>query len=105
MPVEKDPRDVDACRDCGACCAFSAGWPRFTLESDDEIALIPAALIAADQSGMRCVGDRCAALAGEIGRRVSCAVYAARPIVCRDCLPGDEACAMARARAGMPPLT
>ncbi len=100
-----DPRDVSSCQTCGACCAHSAEWPRFTLESDDEIARIPEALIAADQSGMRCVGTRCAALAGEIGRRVSCAVYAARPIVCRDCLPGDDACAMARAGAGMPPST
>lgn len=98
-----DPRDVAACQACGACCAHSADWPRFTLESDADIAEIPDALVAAGGAGMRCVGDRCAALSGEIGRAVSCRVYAARPIVCRDCLPGDDACQMARAGAGMAP--
>jgi hypothetical protein len=27
-----------------------------------------------------------------------------RPIVCRDCLPGDEACTMARVARGMAPI-
>ena len=98
-----DPRDVSSCQSCGACCAYSHEWPRFTLESDEEIARIPAALVAAGEGGMRCEGERCAALRGEIGKSVSCSVYAVRPIVCRDCLPGDDACEMARAKAGMAP--
>lgn len=96
-----DPRDVSECQSCGACCGHSTAWPRFSLESDDELALIPAALVAEDLSGMRCDGNRCAALSGEIGKAVTCRVYAVRPIVCRDCLPGDDACQMARAAAGM----
>lgn len=99
-----DPRDVSACQDCGACCTYSDEWPRFSLEDDDEIARIPFALVAASQAGMRCVSGRCAALQGEVGKAVACGIYAVRPIVCRDCMPGDDACAMARAKAGMAPL-
>lgn len=86
------------CRRCGACCAYSASWPRFTLESDDAIARIPAALVAPGQTGMRCVGDRCAALVGTVNEAVSCAAYHVRPDVCRSCMPGDDACRIARAR-------
>jgi hypothetical protein len=50
---------------------------------------------------MRCVGDRCVALIGEIGVATACGVYADRPVVCRDCEPGDEACLMARRRFGL----
>ena len=92
------------CQACGACCAHSRAWPRFTLESEAEIALIPEAVIAADGSGMRCDGERCAALAGSIGIATSCTIYAVRPIVCRDCLPGDDACRLARAARGLPEL-
>lgn len=96
-----DPRDVAACQACGACCVYSETWPRFTLEDDAEIARIPVEYLAPRETGMRCVSDRCAALAGEVGKGVTCRVYAVRPIVCRDCLPGDDACEMARAKAGM----
>jgi len=87
----------DVCQSCGACCAYDATWPRFSLETDEEIGRIPAALVAETQSGMRCVGDRCLALAGEIGKTTRCTVYDVRPQVCRSCMPGDEACLMARA--------
>lgn len=89
------------CQACGACCAYSREWPRFSLESEAEIALIPPALVAQNGAGMRCEGERCAALSGEIGRQVGCTVYAARPIVCRDCQPGDEECLIARAAHGI----
>jgi hypothetical protein len=96
--------DSGPCRKCGACCAHAHGWPRFTLESEDDIAQIPAALIAPDGSGMRCKGERCIALTGTIGTETTCTIYAVRPIVCRDCLPGDDACTMARVARGMPAL-
>lgn len=92
-----------SCQACGACCAYSRGWPRFSLESEDEIARIPDALVAAGGSGMRCEGDRCAALTGEIGVRTACAIYADRPLVCRACEPGDAECRTARARFGLAP--
>lgn len=92
------------CQDCGACCATSADWPRFSLEDDDALALIPVALVDDSRGRMRCDGDRCAALSGEVGRATACTIYAVRPIVCRDCLPGDDACVMARERWGLPAL-
>lgn len=93
------------CQECGACCGHSASWPRFTLETDEELARIPDRLVAADLSGMRCEHDRCQALIGEIGTWTACTIYAVRPIVCRDCVPGDDACRIARSRVGLPELT
>jgi hypothetical protein len=52
-----------------------------------------------DEEGrMRCIGNRCAALMGKVGISTTCAIYAVRPDVCKVCLPGDEACQMARRR-------
>jgi uncharacterized protein len=92
------------CKTCGACCAFSAAWPRFTLEDDAAIARIPPHLVDDSGRGMRCAGDRCAALEGAVGVSVSCAAYSERPEVCRSCTPGDEACGIARARFGLAPV-
>lgn len=90
------------CQTCGACCATCCEWPRFTLETDAELALIPEALIDDGLGRMRADGDRCAALSGDVGKFTACTIYAVRPIVCRDCMPGDDACLEARARHGMP---
>ncbi len=92
--------DLD-CQACGACCSYSADWPRFSTESDAEIDLIPAEYVSPDQSGMKCDGVRCSALSGKIGTHTACLIYAARPEVCRTCLPGDPECMMARAAFGM----
>jgi Fe-S-cluster containining protein len=92
------------CRSCGACCSYSREWPRFSLEDDATLALIPRAYVDDGEAAMRCNGDRCAALVGEVGVGTSCAVYDVRPDVCRACDPGDDACAMARHRFGMESL-
>jgi Fe-S-cluster containining protein len=89
------------CQSCGACCSFSATWPRFSLESDEALDRIPVGYVAADRSGMRCDGDRCSALAGEVGKQTRCVVYDIRPDVCRACDPGDDECLMARSAFGM----
>jgi Fe-S-cluster containining protein len=86
-----------ACQACGACCAYSREWPRFSLEDDAALARIPARFVDDEGGRMRCVGDRCTALVGEVGVATSCAVYAVRPDVCRLCLPGDDECLRARA--------
>ena len=44
------------CQTCGACCSYSDEWPRFSLEEEAQLELIPEALVAADLGGMRCVG-------------------------------------------------
>jgi Fe-S-cluster containining protein len=89
------------CQECGACCAYSSDWPRFSIESEAELALIPERHVADNQSGMRCDGDRCTALSGEIGKHTACTIYAVRPDVCRVCLPGDPECLIARAAHGL----
>lgn len=120
MPVASSPNVEPAvdcaedggspCQGCGACCAYSRDWPRFTTEEDREVERIPAALRRERPGeqpwwGMRCVGDRCAALSGEIGVATACTIYDIRPEVCRACEPGDDACTMARRRFGLHDLT
>ncbi|HWA45090.1 MAG TPA: YkgJ family cysteine cluster protein [Hypericibacter adhaerens] len=90
------------CQSCGACCAYSADWPRFSLESEEALARIPEALVDAGRGKMRCEGDRCAALTGEIGRSTACSIYEVRPDVCRACQPGDPECLTARRHYGLP---
>ncbi len=90
-----------ACRACGACCSFSREWPRFTLEDDATLDRIPPALVDDERGRMRCDGDRCAALVGDVGVSTSCSVYAVRPEVCRACVPGDYACQTARRGLGV----
>lgn len=92
------------CQSCGACCAYSREWPRFSTETDAELDRIPGELVDPGGGRMRCNGERCAALIGEIGIATACAIYAMRPEVCRTCMPGDDACMMARARHGLPPV-
>lgn len=96
--------DERTCQSCGACCAFSRDWPRFTTETDAMLDRLPGDMINADMTGMRCDGDRCTALVGEVGVSTSCAVYAERPEVCQACTIGDEACQMARQKYGLPPI-
>ena len=92
------------CQACGACCSYSRNWPRFTIEDDAALDLIPGKFVNDKLSGMRCDGERCSALTGEIGVSTSCGIYAVRPEVCRTCMPGDTECAMARRRFGLPVL-
>jgi uncharacterized protein len=96
--------DPAPCLACGACCAYSSNWPRFTTEDDAALDLIPPELVNERLSGMRCNGDRCAALQGEIGIETACTIYVIRPEVCRTCLPGDAECTMARRKYGLPAI-
>lgn len=95
----------DVCQACGACCTTSANWPRFSTEEDAALELIPAELVNARGSGMRCDGDRCSALEGKVGEATACTIHAIRPDVCRTCMPGDAECAMARRRFGLPQIS
>ncbi|WP_192246221.1 YkgJ family cysteine cluster protein [Mesorhizobium silamurunense] len=97
----ESPQPAFDCQSCGACCAYSADWPRFSTEEDAELDRIPEALIAANQSGMRCEGNRCSALRGEVGKGTACAIYDVRPHVCRACMPGGDDCLMARTVFGL----
>ena len=46
-------------------------------------------------------GQRCTALAGRLGKRVRCEIYAFRPAPCRRVEAGSEACLRARAERGI----
>lgn len=91
----------DVCQTCGACCSYSADWPRFSLESGSWLDRIPRELVDDGERGMRCMGTRCTALVGIVGESTSCAIYRLRPSVCRACLPGDPECRQARRHFGM----
>ena len=86
MSLAADPTDPAgfACQSCGACCAYSAEWPRFSIEDDADLARIPEAYVDDPAGRMRCDGDRCSALEGRIGESVACKVYAVRPEVCTE---------------------
>lgn len=89
------------CQRCGACCSYTAAWPRFSTEDEADLAQIPQALVADDLSGMRCAGRRCAALVGEVGAHTTCSIHPVRPDVCRICMPGDAECLLARTAFGL----
>ena len=72
------------------------------MESDEQLARIPAKYVDDARGRMRCDGERCSALIGEVGKATSCAVYAVRPDVCHACLPGDDACREARRHFNLP---
>jgi uncharacterized protein len=106
METSQPPSESESpCQSCGACCAYSQYWPRFSTEDDAALDLIPAKFVNERQSGMRCDGDRCSALSGRIGVETSCVIYAVRPEVCRTCMPGDAECSLARSKWGLPVLT
>lgn len=96
---------ADICQACGACCAYSADWPRFALETQAEFEAIPRRYVDDARGTMRCTGNRCSALAGDVGVTTACAIYAVRPDVCRACLPGDASCTLARRRFGLAEIT
>jgi hypothetical protein len=95
------PEEMQLCRTCGACCSFSREWPRFTMEDDVDLDRIPRELVDPRRGRMKCNGDRCAALVGEVGVSTTCTIYSVRPDVCRACEPGDDACLQARRRFGL----
>ena len=95
---------VSPCQSCGACCSYSSNWPRFTIEDDATLDLIPAEFVNDRLSGMRCNGERCSALNGEVGKATACGIYDVRPEVCRTCMPGDTECTMARRKFGLAAL-
>src|SRR5262249_18369480 len=96
---------ADVCRACGACCSYSAEWPRFALETDADLPRIPPAFVDEEAGRMRCAGDRCGALVVEVGVVAPWVVYAVRPDVRRACVPGDDACQTARRRFDLPPIS
>jgi hypothetical protein len=103
------------CTRCGACCAsFRVDFAVQEMEGCG--GAVPEGLaVAITDSTARMRGTdharpRCAALVGTVGVKAHCGIYEWRPSPCREfgaLAPlgrGDEACARARARHGLPPL-
>jgi len=86
----------DPCLTCGACCTYSFDWPEFTDETDYHLEAIPLDLCDTEYGRMKCDRDRCVALNGEVGVKVSCAIYEHRPNVCRSFRPNTPDCAKVR---------
>ena len=100
-------KSLHPCQQCGACCAYfrvSFYWTE-ALES-----ALADGLVEQVSGHMACMAGtnaqlpRCHALQGEIGKEVTCTVYAQRPSPCRELQPGDEKCTRARAWYGLGPV-
>jgi len=90
------------CTTCGACCAYSDTWPEFS--DDDVLDGVPEHMCDCDHGRMKCHGDRCVALLGDIGHAVQCSVYESRPSVCRQFLPATADCNEVRRYFDLSPL-
>ena len=115
--AEPDAADArNPCLDCGACCAhfrvsfyWSEADPAAGGDTPAELSVKVAPFLAA-MRGTENVPPRCAALEGEIGKRVRCTIHPLRPSPCRDFRaswvdgPRSERCDRARAAHGLPPL-
>jgi uncharacterized protein len=98
---------VNICRQCGACCAFfrvSFYWAEASQRGLPDSCLEQLDRHRATLAGTNRPAPRCCALEGEVGKQVTCLVYAARPSPCRDVQPGDDQCNKARARYGLPAI-
>ena len=102
------------CRRCGACCCnrdenIAEGHAWYIDIGDDCSLLKKKALVqkhvvedAEGQPWLKMNPDgRCSALAGSLGRFVTCRIYGDRPQGCRRIQPGDPECLAARRERGL----
>ena len=105
------------CLSCGACCAhfrvafhWSEADPFLGGQTPAELTekLDPHRLV---MRGTQAYQPRCTALAGTVGERAACGIYAQRPSPCRELQPAWEfgqpspQCDRARAAHGLPALS
>ena len=103
------------CRSCGACCCntdenraerfvdYVEVPPRSALARHPRILRRLTVVNADGERHMRLAGaeQRCAALAGRVGVRVSCTIYELRPGACRRVVPGSRECRRDRRERGI----
>lgn len=85
------------CQSCGACCAV----PPALLTPEVRALYEGWEQVGSDFKVTPWRNGRCTALAGTIGERVVCTIYAMRPVRCRVYEPGGPLCQMARKLHGM----
>lgn len=95
-----------ACTRCGACCAsfrvdFSVHERLSVGGTVPDGLAIPLNASLCRLRGTDHTPPRCAALTGQVGDQVACAIYEWRPSPCREFEAGSEACARARRRHGL----
>ena len=107
---------ANPCIECGACCAHFRVSFHWSEAASAHGGLTPAELTTkvsphhAAMQGTCGAAPRCVALDGEIGKAVSCRIYAQRPSPCREFEASwvngvrSERCDAARAAHGLPPL-
>ena len=98
------PTAEQVCTHCGACCAtfrVSFYWSEgAALPPDYTEALTP---VYDCMAGTNQAQPKCIALEGEVGREVSCSVYALRSSTCKEVQLGDAQCQKARLAHHLPP--
>lgn len=94
-----DDAGAPPCQDCGVCCQYykSVGVE----ETEENFAFLQANdLLRTNEYGefeMKAdKANRCAALRGEVGKKVECSVYENRPNACRQYVAGAGLCQIAR---------
>lgn len=103
------------CQACGACCCntnenraesfvdYVEVPPRAPLQRRPDLVRALTVVNEQGERHMKLKGkdQRCAALQGRLGVRVSCAVYALRPAACRTVKPGSRECLRDRRERGI----
>lgn len=105
---------MSVCQSCGACCAsFRVDFHPAELaggafpwgQGVPVEMTVPVTPAIVRLCGTDATSPRCVALRGEVGGQVECAIYDSRPSPCREFDTEHAACARARQRAGLPPLS
>ncbi len=115
-PCSKPHTRLSFCEKCGACCAFfPVTFPEMELDLVNGAVLTamsqPNGNLRRVMRGTNSSSPRCAALDGEIGKKVCCAIYAGRPSTCRNFKrswendTGNTLCDRARTVYGMQPFS
>ncbi len=103
------------CTSCGACCRNpdenrAEGYVWYLEVRDTKLLQkkdLAKKLVVYDPDGVPHLrldpSGRCVALAGKIGKRAHCTIYALRPKGCRLLMPGDPKCLVARRELGIDP--
>ncbi|MGE5470935.1 MAG: YkgJ family cysteine cluster protein [Bacteroidota bacterium] len=104
---------MSVCQSCGACCVsfrvdfhpVELAGGAFAWQGGVPLAMtVPVTANIVRMAGTDAPEPRCVALAGEIGKMVSCTIYEQRPSPCREFDTEHAACNRARQRCGLPAL-
>jgi len=98
------------CLVCGACCASYRVSFHWSEADPEQGGRVPPELVEPVDFHFVCMrgtsrlGGRCQALRGEVGRKVSCAIYDRRPTTCREFGDDVTRCDEARDMQALSPL-